>query len=60
MRQYSIRFVVVNDLPTSTDQADRLSIQMTMDHGSQGWQLVSSLNLPAGGLLLVFQKEEIS
>ena len=57
MRTYSIKFVVVNQIPTTTTQADQLSIQMTTNHGSQGWQLVSMLSLPGGGLLLTFQKE---
>jgi hypothetical protein len=59
MAKYNIKFVVINQIPTGTDEADRLSLQMTQDFGLDGWQLVSSLGLSGNGLLLTFQKETL-
>ncbi len=56
MPQYAIKFVVVNQMPSTTAEADNLSILMTRQFGADGWQLVSTLN-DGAGLLLSFQKE---
>lgn len=54
------KFVLVNTVPKSTEEAANLSNSMTLDHGKNGWRLVSSTIVPTNGspgLLLSFQKE---
>ncbi len=60
MNQYAYKFVVINTMPTNTESADSLSIQMNMDYGNNGWELVSVAPIPLTsppGMLLTLQKE---
>lgn len=60
MSQYAYKFVVINTIPTNTESADSLSIQMNMDYGNNGWAIVSVAPIPSTnppGMLLTFQKE---
>ena len=59
MNKYNYKFVVINQMPTSTAAADNLSIQMTLDFGKEGWELISTTAIPNSsppGMLLTFQK----
>ncbi|MGZ8190757.1 MAG: hypothetical protein ACXWTS_05950 [Methylococcaceae bacterium] len=59
MNKYNYKFVVINQMPTSTTSADNLSIQMTLDFGKEGWELISVTAIPNSsppGMLLTFQK----
>ena len=63
MSIYNFKFVVVNEIPTSKDKADQLSIQMTLEFGRDGWTLVGTSPIPntnPPGMLLTFQKETSS
>ena len=59
MDKYNVKFVVINEIPTNTNSANNLSIQMTRDFGREGWALVSVAAIPLTsppGMLLTFQK----
>jgi hypothetical protein len=59
MDTYNYKFVVINEMPTSTTPADNLSILMTRDFGRNGWELVGVTTIPSTdppGMLLTFQK----
>lgn len=57
MNQYNYKFIVINEIPTGTTQADNLSIQMTRDFGRDGWELINVIAITASsGMLLTFQK----
>ena len=59
MDKYNFKFVVINEITTSTTPADNLSILMTRDYGRNGWELVGVTAIPETappGMLLTFQK----
>lgn len=59
MNNYNYKFVVINEMPTSTTSANNLSIQMSRDYGQNGWELVSVTAIPDSSpqeMLLTFQK----
>ena len=63
MNQYAYKFVVINTMPNNTELADSLSIQMNMEYGNNGWELVGVAPIPSTsppGILLTFQKEILS
>ena len=57
MTKYRYKFVVVNSIPHDLGAANDLSVQMGLDYGNNGWQLVSVTPFPSSnGMLLSFQK----
>ena len=61
MNKYNYKFVVINQMPTSRVLADNLSIQMTLDYGGDGWELIAVTAIPdthPPGMLLTFQKNK--
>lgn len=57
------KFLLFNSIPTTNDEADRLSNSMTLELGKEGWSLVSTniiqiKNRDVPGLFLSFQKQE--
>ncbi len=57
------KFVLFNSIPTTTDEADKLSNSMTLELGEEDWSLVSTnviqiKNRDIPGLFLSFQKQE--
>ncbi|MDQ3565503.1 MAG: hypothetical protein M3436_15730 [Pseudomonadota bacterium] len=61
MTSYKTKFILKN-LPMDQGDADRLSNEITLSFGSEGWELVSTavVTNPAGPavLLLTLQKED--
>lgn len=58
MSKFNVKFVVINEVPTSQDLADRLSIDMSRKFSADGWELISTTVISSGGkngLLLAFQ-----
>ena len=57
MTKYRYKFVVVNSIPHDLAAANDLSVQMGLDYGNNGWQLVSVTPITdSNGMLLSFQK----
>lgn len=55
---YAYAFEVRNKIPTSTEEADNLGLDLNQNYGDEGWELVSVTPIPnSAGMLLAFKKE---
>jgi hypothetical protein len=58
MKRYSIKFIILDEAPDDQDAADRLSIQLTMDFGSEGWEPVTAYPFGNNKLAVLLKKPE--